>query len=129
METFLGPDGKPVVFEGEAYYSQDRRHKWNGIDWVPVKPPRYTPRWLSVALKLGFIAILIYAVIAAGASMSPTAAYNAGFFFGVVALIVVLVVLFRSAGSWGGPGIIVRILAVGLMGLRILALLARAHSG
>ena len=128
METFLDPDGKPCVFEEGAYFSHDRRLRLSGAAWVAVAPRRYMPVWLKVTFQIGFVAVLIYAVYAAAQSLSPTQAYDTGFFFGVVAGLAVLGALFWFAGRWGGAGLIVRVIAACLFGLRVIALLARAHS-
>ena len=124
---FLGPDGKPVIFEGDGYYSQDHTFKWAAGMWVPVKPPRRMPGWLTIALWIGFGGIFAYAVYASALTLSPTQVYDTGFFFGVVALLVVLALAFRYAGRFGSGGTIVRGLAIGLFVLRLVLLFARPH--
>jgi hypothetical protein len=38
MDGFTaGPDGRPAVFNGAAWISQDGRYWWNGAAWQPVK--------------------------------------------------------------------------------------------
>src|SRR5260370_5386828 len=37
MDAMIGPDGKPPVFDGAAWISQDGRYWWNGAAWQPVK--------------------------------------------------------------------------------------------
>ncbi len=43
MDAMIGPDGKPPVFNGAAWVSQDGRYWWNGGAWQPVKIRRFRP--------------------------------------------------------------------------------------
>ena len=128
MQTFLGPDGKPCVFEGDGYYSSDRAFKWVGANWVPVKQRRYMPRWLKALIWVGLGGIFAYAVYSSAASMSETQVYNTGFFFGIVALLVVVAVAIRYAGRLASGGTLVRGIVVGLFVLRVFLVFSRLHS-
>ena len=129
MERFLGPDGKPCVFEEGAWFTQDRLLRWNGMVWQPVKPRRYTPRWVTLGLRIGFLLVVLYAFGSSVASLSPTAQFTTGYYLGVMALLVVLVVVFRYAGRWGYLGIGLQILCAAWFLLRVIALIANHPVG
>src|SRR6266545_4565047 len=62
MDTEVGPDGLPAVFDGGTWFSQDRRYQWDGTAWV--KSSR-SPEGLSlthVCFAVVFVAVIGYAV-------------------------------------------------------------------
>jgi hypothetical protein len=59
----VGPDGRPAVFDGAAWVSQDRRYWWNGAEWLRIKKPPFRPSGLVIILGLfvvGTVVFLIY---------------------------------------------------------------------
>ena len=57
-----GPDGRPAVFDGAAWISQDRRHWWNGAAWQPIKRPGFRPSGLVIVLGLLIVGIAVFIV-------------------------------------------------------------------
>src|SRR5260370_42023776 len=55
-----GPDGRPAVFDGAAWVSQDRLYWWNGAAWQPIKKPGFRPSGLVIILALFVIGTVIY---------------------------------------------------------------------
>jgi hypothetical protein len=61
-----GPDGRPAVFDGAAWVSQDRRYWWNGAAWQPIKKPGFRPSGLVIVLGLfvaGAAAVILYSAL------------------------------------------------------------------
>lgn len=124
MATGIGPDGRPAVFEGGGWVSQDRRFRWNGANWTPVKTP-LVGYWLQrVGASLVFLALVGYVIF----TIATTAtAYTIGFYVGVVAFFGMIFLIFRLAGRWGVFGVAIRAAAIGLALLKVLTLIARSH--
>ena len=118
----VGPDGRPAVFEGGAWHSQDRRFRWTGAAWVATSQPQLASQWM-VRIGAGFVllAALSYAVYTMVATQS---AYTVGFYVGVAAFFAVLVAVFRFAGRWGWFGLVIRAGCGFLALLKILTLIA-----
>jgi hypothetical protein len=123
VSTGIGPDGYPAVFEGGGWVSHDRRYRWNGVGWTPVKTPSVTGPWLMrVGTWVLFIAlggVAVYTIV------SNQAEYSAGYFVGVVAFFGLMFVIFRGLGGrWGCFGAGIRVGVVVLALLRVLNLIA-----
>jgi hypothetical protein len=56
----IGPDGRPAVFDGAAWVSQDRRYWWNGAAWQPIRKPGFRPSGLVIILALFVIGTVVY---------------------------------------------------------------------
>jgi hypothetical protein len=56
----VGPDGRPAVFDGAAWVSQDRRYWWNGAAWLPIKKTGFRPSGLVIVLGFFVIAAAAY---------------------------------------------------------------------
>lgn len=126
MATGIGPDGRPAVFEGGGWVSQDRRFRWNGGVWLPVKS-QLVGYWLQrVGVSIVFLALVGYVIV----TIATTATvYGIGFYIGVVAFFAMVFVIFRSVGRWGVLGIAIRAASIGLALLKVLTLIARSHHG
>jgi len=55
MSDMIGPDGRPPVFDGAAWVSQDRRYWWNGAAWLRIKRRGFRP---PIAMTLIVVAFL-----------------------------------------------------------------------
>lgn len=126
MATGIGPDGRPAVFEGGGRVSQDRRFRWNGAVWLPVKS-QLVGYWLQrVGVSIVFLALVGYVIF----TLATTATvYSTGFYVGVVAFFAMVFVIFRSVGRWGVLGIAIRAASIGLALLKVLTLIARSQHG
>ena len=124
MATGIGPDGRPAVFEGGGWVSQDRRFRWNGVVWTPVKTP-FVGYWMHrVGISMVFLALVGYAIF----TIATTAtAYTIGFYVGILAFFGMLLLVFRSVGRWGVLGVAIRAASIGLALLKVLTLIARSH--
>lgn len=58
----VGPDGRPAVFDGVAWVSQDRRYWWNGAAWQPIKRPGFRPSGLVIVIGLIIAGIVFFIV-------------------------------------------------------------------
>jgi hypothetical protein len=58
----IGPDGRPAVFDGAAWVTQDRRYWWNGAAWLPIKKPGFRPSGLVLILGVFVIGVVFYFV-------------------------------------------------------------------
>jgi len=120
VATGIGPDGRPAVFEGGGWVSHDRRHRWNGTDWTPLKRSVAGP-WLMragvVVLFLGLAGYVVYTIV------SNQAEFTAGFWVGVAAFFAILFMIYRSVARWGWFGIVIRSAAIGLAILKVLTVM------
>lgn len=121
MDTPIGPDGLPAVFEGGAWVSHDRRFWWNGAAWFPLKKAGAGSPLVNLGIGLLFLAIIGYV---AYTTLATESAYTVGFYLGVTAFFAVLFVVFRFVGRWGCFGILIRGVCVFLAVLKILTLIA-----
>jgi len=121
MDSPLGPDGRPAVFDGGAWITQDRRYWWNGAAWVPLQPACAGFPLVNIGIGIVFVAIAGYVVYSLLATES---AYTIGFYIGVIAFFGILVAVYRFAGRWGWFGILVRAVSVALGLLKVLTLIA-----
>ena len=121
MDAQIGPDGRPAVFEGGAWVSQDRRFWWNGAAWLPLKKAGAGIPLANLGIGLLFLAIIGYV---AYTTLATESAYTIGFYVGVIAFFAVLFVVFRFVGRWGCFGILIRGVCVFLAVLKILTLIA-----
>jgi len=121
METQLGPDGRPAVFEGGAWVSQDRRFWWDGAAWLPLKRPGAGIPLVKIGMGLLLLAMIGYV---AYTTLATESAYTIGFYVGVIAFFAVLFVAFRFAGRWGWLGLAIRVVCVALAALKVLTLIA-----
>ena len=121
VDSPVGPDGLPAVFDGGAWRSHDRRFWWNGAAWVPTNKAT-AGRWL---VKLGsgvvLVALLGYAVYTTIATKSE---YTIGYYVGVVVFFAILFAIFRVARRWGCFGIVIRAGCVFLALLKVVTLIA-----
>jgi len=126
VATGIGPDGLPAVFEGGGWVSHDRRYRWNGAAWTPIKTSAAGP-WLSRAgVLVLFLAVAGYAVYTI---VSNEAEYSAGYFVGVVAFFALLFVVYRAVARWGCFGMAIRGATIALALLKILTLLRHPLPG
>jgi len=126
MEAPFGPDGLPAVFVGDTWYSHDRSFWWNGTDWVPAAKESVAGPWLMrIGTVVVLVALLGYVVYT---TVSTSSEFALGYFVGVVLFFVVLVVVYRFAGRWGGFGAVVRAGTIFLALLKVLTLLTHRPS-
>lgn len=121
MDTPVGPDGLPAVFDGGAWHSHDRRFRWNGAAWVPTKKSDAGPWLVRIGVSAIFAALIGYAIYT---TITTTSAYTIGYYLGVVAFFATLFVIYRFAGRWGWFGIVIRAGSVFLALLKVLTLIA-----
>jgi hypothetical protein len=122
MDSPVGPDGSPAVFDGGAWRSQDRRFSWNGAAWVPSKQQSTAGPWLvKLGIGLVLVALLGYAVYTTIATNSE---FTIGYYVGVAIFFAILVAIYRFAGRWGWFGIVIRTGCVFLALLKVLTLVA-----
>jgi hypothetical protein len=121
METQPGPDGRPAVFEGGAWVSQDRRFWWDGAAWLPLKRAGSGIPLVKIVMGLLLLALVGYV---AYTTLVTESAYTIGFYVGVIAFFAVLFVVFRFVGRWGCFGIAIRFVCVALALLKVLTLIA-----
>jgi hypothetical protein len=106
METPVGPDGLPAVFEGGAWHSHDRSFRWNGAAWVPSAKPSVAGQWLVRAGTVFFlVALLGYAIYTTVASNSE---FAVGYYVGAIIFFAILLVIYRFVGRWGAFGMVIR---------------------
>src|SRR5579864_5985922 len=122
MDSPIGPDGFPAVYDGGAWWSHDHAFWWDGAAWVPAKTPSGSGPWL---VKLGagvvLVALLGYAVYTTVATQSE---FAIGYYVGVVLFFAILFAIYRFAGRWGCFGIVIRA-GCGLLALlKIVTLIA-----
>jgi hypothetical protein len=121
MATEIGPDGRPAVFEGGVWMSQDRRFRWNGAAWLPVKGPGASPWLMQIGVGLLFLALIGYAVYT---MVTTESAFVLGYYVGVILFFAILIAIYRYAGRWGWFGIVVRAGCGVLAVLKVLTLIA-----
>ncbi len=121
MDTQVGPDGRPAVFESGVWFSQDRRHQWNGADWIASHRSGEGLSFAHVGFAAVFVAVVAYAVYT---MVNSESAFNIGFYLGAIAFFGLLFLIFLFAGRWGWIGSVVRVLCVGLALLKIVTLIA-----
>jgi len=121
MDTQLGPDGRPAVFEGDAWVSQDRRFWWNGAAWLPLKRAGAAIPLVNIGIVLLILAIIGYV---AYTMLATESAFTVGFYVGVIAFFGVVFLVFRFVGRWGWFGIPIRVVCVALALLKVVTLIA-----
>lgn len=121
MDTPVGPDGLPAVFDGGAWHSHDRRFRWNGAAWVPTKKSDAGPWLVKIGSSLILLALLSYAVYTTITTVDP---YTIGYALGVIAFFATLFAIYRFAGRWGWFGIVIRAGCFFLALLKVLTLIA-----
>ena len=57
MSEMIGPDGRPPVFNGAAWVSQDGRYWWNGSDWQLNQKKVFRPPIAVTLIVVAFLAI------------------------------------------------------------------------
>jgi hypothetical protein len=62
VDTQVGPDGLPAIFDGGLWFSNDRRFRWNGAAWVPANKPAGGSWLVKIGSTLLLVALLGYAV-------------------------------------------------------------------
>ena len=127
VATGIGPDGLPAVFEGGGWVSHDRRYRWNGTTWTPLKQTSVAGPWfMRAGVVVLFLAVAGYAVYTIVVNQEE---YTVGYFVGVVVYFALLFVIFRACDRWGCFGAAIRTAAIALALLRILALLRHPLPG
>jgi hypothetical protein len=121
MDTQVGPDGRPAVFDGGTWLSQDRHYQWDGSAWVPAHRSAQGLSLAHVGFAVVFVAVIGYSVYT---MVSTAFAFSIGFYLGAVAFFGVLLMIFVFAGRWGWLGTLVRVLSVGLALIKIVTLIA-----
>jgi len=79
MDTPIGPDGLPAVFDGGAWHSHDHRFWWNGAAWVPATQSAGGPWLIKAGIGLLLLALLGYAVYTTVATQSE---FAVGYYIG-----------------------------------------------
>jgi len=125
MDTQVGPDGLPAVFDAGTWYSQDGKSQWDGTAWVRSAKPRETMSASHIGFAVVFVAVIGYAVYT---MISTDSALAIGVYFGAIAFFGVLFIVFLVAGRWGWFGAVIRVLSVGLALLKIITLIAHPPS-
>jgi hypothetical protein len=120
MDAQLGPDGRPAVFEGGAWVSQDRRFWWNGAAWLPLRRGGAGIPFVNIGIGVLFVAIIGYVGYT---TLATESAYTIGFYVGVIAFFALLYVVYRFVGRWGWFGIAIRAVCVALGLLKVLTLI------
>jgi hypothetical protein len=62
MDAMTAPDGRPALFDGAAWVSQDGRYWWNGAAWQPIKRKGFHPNFFVMGMGLLVVAALAYMV-------------------------------------------------------------------
>jgi hypothetical protein len=120
MDTQVGPDGLPAVFEGGSWFSHDHSFRWTGAAWVPAPKPSVASQWLVRAGTVLFlVALLGYAIYTTVASNSE---FAMGYYLGVIIFFAILLVIYRFVGRWGGFGMVIRAGCILLALLKVLTL-------
>jgi hypothetical protein len=125
MDTQVGPDGLPAMFDAGTWYSQDGKFQWDGSAWIRSSKPRETVSPAHIGFAVVFVAVIGYAVYT---MVSTDSAFALGVYFGAIAFFGVLLIVFFVAGRWGWFGAVVRVLSVGLALLKIVTLIAHPPS-
>jgi hypothetical protein len=121
MDTPVGPDGLPAVFDEGTWHSHDRSFWWDGADWVPAAKESVAGPWLvRIGTIAALVALLGYAIYT---TVSTSSEFALGYYVGVVLFFAVLLVLYRFAGRWGGFGALVRAGTIFLALLKVLTLI------
>ena len=122
MDTGIGPDGLPPIFDGSGWVSSDGRHRWNGTAWTPVARASLaaSPWLIRIGLALMLFALAAFAVYTVVSSQGE---FAAGYYVGLFVFFGLTIWIFRAPGNWGWIGILVRMAMGGLMLLRIIGLL------
>jgi hypothetical protein len=121
MDTQIGPDGEPAVFDSGVWYSSDRRFQWDGTDWVRSRRAGEGLSFVHVGFAAMFVAVIAYAAYTL--VNTGNSGFDIGFYLGAIAFFGVLVAVFLVAGRWGWIGAIVRVLCVGLALLKLTTLI------
>lgn len=120
MATGIGPDGLPAVFEAGGWVSHDRRYRWDGAAWTPLKRSVAGPWFMRAGVVIMFLALAGYVVYTI---VSNQAEFTAGFYLGVIAFFATVFVIYRAVGRWGWFGIVIRAGAIGLALIKILTVM------
>jgi hypothetical protein len=121
MDTPVGPDGLPAVFDGGVWQSHDRRFRWNGAEWVPTKNSVAGPWLVRIGISAIFAALIGYVIYT---TITTESEYKVGYYLGVIAFFAILFAIYRFAGRWGWFGIVIRAGCFFLALLKVLTLLA-----
>ena len=106
MDTPVGPDGWPAVFEGGRWCSRDGSLWWDGAAWVPTNKKSATSSWLvRIGASIVLVALLGYAVYTTVATNSE---FAIGYYIGLALSVAILIAIYRFAGQWGCFGIVIR---------------------
>ena len=120
MDTPVGPDGLPAVFEGTTWRSHDGTFWWNGTAWVPTPKKSTANTWLvRIGASIVLVALLGYAIYTTVASNSE---FAVGYYLGAVVFFAILLAIYRFAGRWGWFGIVIRGGCFLLAALKVLTL-------
>jgi phage terminase large subunit-like protein len=57
MSEMIGPDGRPPVFNGAAWVSEDGRYWWNGSDWQLNQKKVFRPPIAVTLIVVAFLAV------------------------------------------------------------------------
>jgi hypothetical protein len=126
MDTPVGPDGWPAVFQDGRWHSRDGSLWWNGAAWVPTNKKSTAGSWLvRIGASIVLVALLGYAVYTTVASNSE---FAVGYYLGAAVFFAILFVIYRWAGRWGWFGIMIRGGCFLLAALKVLTLITR-HPG
>ncbi|HSS93454.1 MAG TPA: hypothetical protein VLR46_05615 [Candidatus Dormibacteraeota bacterium] len=121
MDSPIGPDGLPAVFDGGSWWSHDHSFRWNGSDWVASKKSAAAPWMVKIGAGAVLVAMLGYAVYTTIATHST---FTIGYYVGVLLFFGILFAVYRFAGRWGLFGILIRGGCFLLALLKVLTLLA-----
>ena len=121
MDTQVGPDGQPAVFDGGEWFSQDRRYVWGAEGWTPTGGSAQGLTLAHIGFAAVFVAVVAYAVYT---MVTADFGSNIGYYLGAIAFFGVLFMTFVLVGRWGWWGSIIRVICVGLAILKIVTLIA-----
>jgi hypothetical protein len=121
MDSPVGPDGLPAVFDGGAWHSHDGRFWWNGAAWVPVKSSASGPWLVKIGAGVILLALLGYVV---WTTLATESEFALGYLVGVIVFFAILFAIYRFAGRWGWFGVVIRVGVGFLAVLKILTLIA-----
>lgn len=121
VDTQVGPDGLPAIFDGGVWFSNDHRFRWNGAAWVPANKPAGGSWLVKIGSTLLLVALLGYAVYTTMATQSE---FAIGYYIGVVIFFAILFAIYRFAGRWGCFGIVIRAGCGFLAVLKVITLIA-----
>ena len=63
LSAMVDPAGRPPLFDGAAWVSQDRKYWWNGSAWQPIVRKR-RPSFALIGVAVAIVAVIGYVIYA-----------------------------------------------------------------